>query len=785
MFNLRVFGGLSLVGTDGPVGASASQRHRLALLALLAVSLPGGASRDKLIAYLWPERDSEHARNLLKQAVHSLRRALGANAILTTGDVLRLNLESVATDLADFEAALARGDEIHAVSLYSGPFLDGFFLKDATTFERWVDRERDRLAGAYAGALETLAESAASGGDHQRAAEWWKARAAHDPCDSRVALRLMQALEASGNRAGAILHAAVHQQLLRDEFGMETPAEVLAFAERLRRQPPVATTVISEAIVARPSARDPAMSDDRPASPHVSSPSPSLHTRKPARTALRRPAATAAAGVSLVALLSVGWLLTRSDPNDGAPPAVATADPRVIAVLPFANVSGDSAEDYFSDGLTEELIGVLSRVRSLRVAARTSAFAFKGANRDVRDIGRALNVNTILEGSVQKEGDRVRIRAQLINAEDGLHLWADTYERELSDIFAIQSDLALRIATALEAELSAAERDRIARRPTSSPSAHALYLKGRHVWDRRTDEGFVQAIDYFERAIEADPQYAAAYAGLAMAYSLQGLSGALERGEAAERMRDAALKAVALDEGLAEGHAALGAYLHVYEWDADAAEKEQRRALELDPSYATAHHLYGNLEASLGRLERAIEHKSNAVMLDPLAPAFSTSLGNTLLQAGRADDALLQFRGVLELDPTFWRGHAALAAYHEERGDLDEAIAAFERAVELAGANAAPRAGLARVLARAGRTVDARRVLDGLEKDAAGTGPYAPSVATVYIALGDLGAAFAWLERSYREKNPQLRFLRADQGYADVRDDPRFIDLLRRVGLRR
>jgi TolB-like protein/Tfp pilus assembly protein PilF len=508
----------------------------------------------------------------------------------------------------------------------------------------------------------------------------------------------------------------------------------------------------------------------------------------------RRALMAAVAGVMVLLGGATVWLRGRAPTGVTTSPVSAAAivpgdareiGAKTLAVLPFTNLSRDPEEDYFSDGLTEELIGVLSRVRALRVAARTSAFAFKGENRDIREIGRALNVRAVLEGSVRKDGDRVRVSAQLVNVEDGFPVWSESYDRELTDIFAIQRDLAVNIAAALEAKLTPAERERLGRRPTTSPEAFALYLKGRHLWNQRTRPGYDRAIEYFERAIAVDPQFASAHAGLAAVYSQQGMSGALAPQEARERMRASALRALELDDGLAEAHAVLGAYFHVYEWDSAAAEREQLRAIELDPSYAAARHYYGNFLRSMGRLGEAVAQQTLAVELDPLAPYLSETLAFTLLRAGRLHEAHEHLRNALELDSTYWRAHAALAAVYEEMDRLEDAVRTFERANELAGATThRTKADIARVWARAGREDDARQVLAQLRAEATRTGLHEPAVATVFIALADIEGALRWLEHAYDERHPHLRFIGGDPRFARFEDEPQFMDLLRRVGLR-
>jgi TolB-like protein/DNA-binding SARP family transcriptional activator/Tfp pilus assembly protein PilF len=804
--SLKLFGGACLHVEDGPATGPAAQRHRLALLALLAAAQPDGVSRDKLIGYLWPERDVEHARGLLKQAVHALRRALGEEAILAAGDELRLNPASVRSDVGEFDAALTRGDRERAVALYRGPFLDGFFLRDAPEFERWAERERDRLAGVRARALEALAGAAEAEQDFGKAAEWWKALAAQDPYDSRVALRLMQALDASGNRARALQHAGIHERLLEQEFGMEASPEVRAAVAALRSPREAGERSGGETPV-RSNGVQPPLHPGAPAAaePRLGVSAPAQAPSDPQQPSpVRGLGSWARIAVSVLILaLGIGGVIMaalparRSSPSDAESdaaggPAGTARSARAVAVLPFTNLSRDPQEAYFADALTDELISTLSQVHALRVAARTSAFAFKGERRDIREIGQALGVGTVLEGSVLKDGDRVRVTAQLINAADGFHLWAETYQREGTDIFAIQGDLALRIAGALQAELTPAERARLTRRATDSPEAHALYLKGRYFWYQRTSGGFARAIDYFQRAIEADSQYARAYAGLATVYLLQGLSGEMAPQEASERTRAAALEALELDDELAEAHAALGGYFEAYAWNAAAAEREWRRAIELDPSYPTVRHFYGNLLAAKGRFDEAIAQKRRAVELDPLAPVFSEVLGNTLRRAGRPAEALEALRNAIELDSTYWRAYTRLGAVYEMMGKFEEAVRAHQRAVELAGADTNvnakfARIGLARALALAGSRDDARRMLAELRAEADRTEFHRPQVATVFLALDDVDGALEWLERAYHERNPELgaRALAVlqDPLFDRLQDDPRFLDLRRRVGL--
>lgn len=794
LFALKLLGHPSI---EGPGGAlltrRAAQRHRIALLALLARSPGRGLSREKAMAYLWPESDPEHARNLLNVSVYVLRKALGEDALLSSADDLRLNLQAVSVDVAEFEAALLRGEHERAAAAYQGPFMDGFFLSNAPEFERWAELERERLAASYAKALEALAGAAEARRDFATAAEWWKARAAHDAHDSRVARRLMQALEAGGNRAAALHHAEIHERLLQEEFGVEPDPETRAVVDAIRRRRDSHEGTSGGAA---------AQADQERADPTAHTIGSDAGVGRGARLrTMGRPVGgrLIAWGGGVVAAALVIWGLVAFGSSLGSGrPSVRAENPvastslsdrvppaRTIAVLPFVNLSPDPGEEYFSDGLAEELIGTLARIRALQVAARTSSFAFKGQTRDIREIGRALNVATVLEGSVRRDGDRLLVAAQLIDVSDGFHLWSGMYERRLTDIFDIQRDLALQIAGALEAELTRAERQRLARRPTEDPDAHILYLKGRYFFGKRTATSLATAIEYFERALAADPRYAQAHAGLATAYAPVGVHGYLSSAEARERMRNAALRAIEIDPDLAEARTALAAYRHLYEWDWASAETEYRRAIALNPDYPTAHTWYGFLLESMSRFEDAVREIRISVELDPLVASGYSALGFALFLAGHADRGLEHIGHALELDSTNWMAHIHLGQVMEAMGKVDSAIRAYERAVTHSGAAAKPRATLARAWALAGREDEARQTLATLVAEAKATGGHAPVVATAFLALRDVEGAIAWLESAYLQRHPDLQRIPADPRFAALRDDPRFLDLLDRIGLPR
>jgi TolB-like protein/DNA-binding SARP family transcriptional activator len=757
-FYLRLFGTPSIMADDGK-GAALSgrvaQRHRLALLALVSMAPGQRLSRDKLIAYLWPESDSEQGRNLLKVSTYVIRTTLGETALMSEGDDLRLTADVVRTDAAEFDAALTRGDHAGAVALYKGPFLDGFFLSDAPEFEQWAARERERLGARYAAALEALAEAAESHGNAARAAELWKTRAAHDPYDSRVALRLMQSLEASGNRAAALQHASVHQRLLEQEFGIAAASEVTALAEQLRKKPAIA------ADVSTPRKAQPELADH---------PAPATVVEPKNRSEPRRARTLSGGVIAVAAVVLVVGLLWTIGPGLSQPPE------RSIAVLPFINLSSEGDAESFNDGLTEEIITGLSAVPELRVISRTSAMHYKGSGMSLPEIARELNVAHILEGSVRRSAGRVRISAQLINARSDEHLWAENYESDLRDVFRVQEQIARQVVRALEVELGERGNATLVRRGTRDPDAYWLYRRARYLWNTRTREGHERAIEYYQRAIERDSSYADAYAGLSDTYltAWQLNVSDLPEAEAYARAKRAAERALALDDMSADAHVAFAASLQA-EKNWRGTEREHRRAIELNPNHATAHTWLGLLLAGLGRPREALEESRRAYELDPFAIVPSSNYGWQCYLVRDYDCAISQYLRTVEIGPTFGRTYARLGFAYAQNGMLDEAIHALQKAIQFHPERTDFVADLAYVQALRGETATARETLEHAKRQ-----PLEPfNIGRAYVALREPDSAFAWLERS-RWQWPHRAVL-SDPALDPVRADPRFARLAARV----
>ncbi|HSJ63564.1 MAG TPA: BTAD domain-containing putative transcriptional regulator [Gemmatimonadaceae bacterium] len=792
MFRLRLFGGASLDREDGsPLAGRAAQRHRLALLALLACAPRSGVSRDKLVALLWPESDTERARNLLNVSVYELRKAFGEGAIVSQGDELRLDRDALVVDVVEFDAAMGRGDHETAVALFRGPFLDGFFVADAAEFERWTDGERERLAGAYARALEALAEAAERRRDFKGAAEWWRKRAAHDPYDSRVAISLMQALDAGGNRAGALQHASIHERLLRDEVGLLAPSPVAAFAEQLRAEP-------VRADPPRPSLTPPELEsgeddsavvvqiptgaagevrvDPAGAGPVHDAPPPAPQARGPGspRRAVRLAAVMLAA---IVTVGAVGWALW--------PDASPTA--RSVAVLPFANMSGDAENGYFSDGLTEQIITALSHVQGLRVAARTSSFALRDGRLDVRVIGDTLDVEAVLEGSVRRQGSRIKVTAQLIDAVSGFHLWSGEYDRQVSDVIAVQDEIARAIASALELRLPRSGATAPAQR-TPSLAAYDLYLRARHLRDDLSRDAMRSAMELLDRATELESDFALAWAEKANVMGPAINFGYVPQEQGVAEMRAAVERALELDPELGEAHVALGILRLFYEWDWAAGERALRRAVDLNPNDQHAWHHLGNQLSVAGRIDEAVDARLRGIALDPLNARARSILAVELRNAGRHDEALAEYERARQLDPmnpnVLGLGPAVPigAEIHLMRGRADDAVQELLRVAALRGATPGEMDALRAAFAKDGMRGVWRSWLD-MDLRQSGSQPDPLRLAALWAYAGDADQALDWLERAYAARGSSLVFLRTYPAFAELRSRPRFVRIVEEMKL--
>ena len=464
-----------------------------------------------------------------------------------------------------------------------------------------------------------------------------------------------------------------------------------------------------------------------------------------------------------------------------------TQPPRIqsLAVLPLENLSRDAEQEYFADGMTDELITNLARIHALRVISRNSIMQYKNKHKPPPQIARELNIDAIVEGTVTRSGNRVRITAQLIDARSDRHLWADAYEGDLRNVLALQDEVARAIAREIKVQLLPDESSRLTNAPAINREAFELYLRGRYFWNRRNAEGLMKALDYFQRAAEKDPGYAPAQAGLADTYSLLGAAGydVLPTAEAKERAREAAQKALRIDDRLAEAHASLAFLIYSYDWDWTTAEAEFKRAIALNPNYPTARQWYSELLIDLGREEEALAQAQAALALDPLSLNANHNVARVQYFARRMDQAIEITKKTLEMDPNFAIAHLRLGRADAAQGNYGQAIEEFREFARLSGDVPLATASIGNALGRSGHRSGASRALNELATLSKHKPVPAICFALIYIGLGNKDQAIAWLEKAYQERSDFLLVLNVDPLFDVLRADPRFQDLVRRIGL--
>jgi len=454
-----------------------------------------------------------------------------------------------------------------------------------------------------------------------------------------------------------------------------------------------------------------------------------------------------------------------------------------IAVLPFVNMSADPENEYFSDGLAEDIINALTKLKNFRVAARTSAFSFKGKKTNIREIGRALNVETVLEGSVRKAGNRLRITAQLINVDDGYHIWSEQYDRVMEDVFAIQDEITHAVVHKLKVELLGNDEEIIVKKYTDNVHAYQLYLKGRYFWNQRYKGTLQQALDYFQEAIESDPNYALAYSGVADCYTSFGTWHFLPPQKAFPLAKKAAQKAIELDGNLAEGHTSLGLINMVYDWDWSSTEKALQRAIELNPNYALAHCYYGHLLVMSGRFAEAKVVAKKSLELEPLSLVVNAFAGITFYLAREYDHAIHQLQKTLEIDSNSILAHFFIAWSYSQKSMHEEAVEASQKAVDIVEGSTLWLANLGTVFGLAGKKKQAEQILKKLQRTAKKGFVSPVQFAWIYIGLGEKKEALNWLEKAYNEQAGTLNVLKVAPEYDSLRDEPRFQKILKKMNL--
>jgi TolB-like protein/Flp pilus assembly protein TadD len=515
---------------------------------------------------------------------------------------------------------------------------------------------------------------------------------------------------------------------------------------------------------------------DRDGSPKIQSAKAQSAVVESSSPSPRRHLVWYAAGLGVVAgAACLAWLV-----HQGLRPAFKV---KSLAVLPLENISRDTSQDFFADGMTDELITNLSQISSLRVISRTSAMTYKNIHKPLADIARELNVDAVVEGSVLRSGDRVRITAQLIQVPDDKHVWAESYEGDIRDALTLQSKVARAVADQVQATLNRQEQAALEKSRIVNPLAYENYLKGRYFWNKRTGDDLRRAIGYFRKAIEIDPGYAEAHSGLADTYALSGdwEYGVLSTKEAFSKATVAATRAIELDNSLSEAHTSLAFALDLYGWNWDIARTEYRLAIKLNPGYATAHHWYAWHLILMGQDQEGLIELNKAEALDPLSLIIGADIADALCIAHAFDAAIQQSRKTLELDPRFAVGHYELGQALMLTHRIDEAIAEFQKAIEISGHSAVFDSNLAYAYALAGRKDDAMQIARDMEAQHE-RNPFAEAnIALIYVGLDDPDAAFGWLAKAYDSRfNPSILLRPA---FDPIRSDARFKNLLQRIGL--
>ena len=785
MVHLHTLGSLDLRGSDGQsIRSVLAQPKRLALLAHLAISATRGFHRrDTLLALFWPESDTERARASLRTALSVLRRALGEGVVVGRGgDDVGIDADQLWCDAVSFEEAHAAGDYEHALKLYRGDLLAGFYIDDAPDFERWLEEERTRVREKASAAARALAERDEQAGNYVAAAEWARRAAAISPDNEGTVRRLITLLDRSGDRDGARRTYRSFVDRLQAEYGLEPSAEMQALggllSERLQTVDPALMPPALPTANPVGNTAEPQVSASRAGEAYL----PSRGSGRPPLSSIRRVHLGAGALVGLVVLALAGVL---HEPARTSPAYSAARDVRLssVAVLPFADMSEQADQEYFSDGITEELINTLANVEGLQVVARTSVFAFKGTQADVRDIGEKLGVAAVLEGSVRRSGDRVRVTAQLINTATGYHLWSETYERRIADLFTIQDEISRAIASKLTGSfLGAGAIAGSNGGRTADPEAHDRYLRGLYFVNRGSADDLRRAADLFTEALSRDPHYALAYAGLAETYLQYPNVGLASPEVAFAKARNAAVKALEIDGRLAEAHVALAVVSFVGDWDFAAAEQSYQRSIELS-TRSTAHSRYPFYLVAMGRTAEAVAAMRQVVARDPLSIRALTRFALVLYYNHEYDAALEQLQRALLLDPTDYTVHWYLGLVHMQKRMHRDAIQEIQSAVRLSGESPLVLATLGSAYARAGRREEALKIRAQLGQPT--NRAYLRPQGMVFLLsdLGDKEGALQQLEAAVADRSIHPHVLTTEPLLDSMRSDPRFTRLLKQANL--
>ncbi len=716
---VTTLGGVRIFRDDERLEDLPGQPKRCALL--VCVATEGEESTDRLIGRLWPDSAPSRARHNLHQTVYELRRTLGDGWIEAAGDGLRVG-EGIAVDTTRFEQLLAEGRADDALAWYGGDFLEGTYLVNTKEFELWVDAHRGKLRRLHRKARREALGAAREAGETDRAMAIARAWAELEPFEDEAQLRFIELLAETGLRAEALEHFESYERRLAAEEGQLRPLdEMIQLVRRIR-------------------------SGNGPGA----APAPAVVAPQPGRAP--------------------------------APTQPARPEPASIAVLPFANMSPEPGSDYFSDGMTEELIAVLNDLSGITVAARTSSFAFKHSPLDIREIGRQLNVQWAVEGSVRKSGDHIRIAARLINTADGMPFWSGRYDRDVEDIFVIQEEISRAIAEALSITLSESV-ELLVRRRTDTPEAYRAYLLGRYHWNRRTPDAMEQAVESFRSAIELDPDYVLAYVGLADAFMAQAQFAYRRPSDVLPLAAEACERALVLDPLIPEIRPTRAHLYEIWELDFTAADQEYQHAVALNPRDGNARAWYGALLVALDRFDDARHQMRIGLQLEPFSLPMRFHNGMLLYRARDYQLALAELRATAEMNPEYYAAPCFIAVTLTAAGQAAEAVRISREAIGRLGPVPALLMSLGQGLAALGQHDAARQVLQQMDQIAQRF--YVPAVlrTVVHGALGDLDDAFRTLDQAVDERYGQVMFINVDPVFDPIRGDARFAGIAARLNL--
>ena len=761
MIHLRTLGHLDLRDADGAeVRAIIGQPKRFALLAYLAqAGHQGFRRRDTITALFWPELDQEHARGALRQALRFLRRELGDGVVVTRGEEeIGIDIAALRSDVPEFEDACDSGRFADALALYRGDFLEGLFVSEASTeLEHWIDQERNRLRSRAAEASWALADHWRTAGDTVRASDMAQRAAGLAPESETELTRLIRFLDDLGDRAAALATYEKFAQRLQQEFGASPSPETQALIQAVRER----TSTVAVPPPAR-TAHGPLLSVESPTPAPTASPDQTLPV-PPAREVTRIPQRLLVP-LALFGLLLLSVYLVAFSSRDRHV---------VVAVLPVRGLPGDSGG--LAEELTDELIADLAQIPTLRMINTSTMLKYRDST--PQEVMRARRVNWVVVATMRPRGDSIRLTAEVVPTGSDVAAWSGMFDGRRDDLFRMRREVARQVAERLKGNQTA-----LAAGHSLAQEAQDDYVRGRFWWNRRNRINLFKAIDAFDAALEVEPTFAPAYAGLADAYAQLGYGGFLRPEEAFPKAKAAARKALELDSTLAAPHATLGFATMYYDWDWAGAEREYRLAIACNPSYATAHEWYGLFLAAMGRFDEAQNQERQALELDPLSVPIAATAGWVMHYSGKQDQAEAALRTALRTDSTFAIAHLYLGRVLQFKGQPDSALAHFAQMGPLR--SWIPNiAGEAYVYAEMGRRDAAQAALARLDSLARTEYVTSYAVALVHTALGDRDRAFAWLDRAVAERTHWLLWLARDRRWAPLRDDPRFAALLRRVGL--